>query len=103
MYKRQGEHRAVGRAHSGDPAPGSGDGGGGLPGVQPGPAPDGGPQQGGRREDGLDLGVLRVVDAAGESGGAVRFEVGGAVDAYGTDSGRRLALREGVEGGEGFG
>ncbi|SCF94622.1 hypothetical protein GA0115255_112242 [Streptomyces sp. Ncost-T6T-2b] len=98
-----GHHRTVGRANSGDPPAGSGDRGDGFAGTDPGAAPDGGPQQSGGGEDGLHLGVLRIVDATGEAGGDVGFELADTVDAFGADADCRLACGERVQGGETFG
>ncbi len=62
----------------------------------------GGAQQGRRRAGGLDLGVLRVVDASGEAGRQVRFPVGefGGGHVVGGDAGGALPVREGAERGE---
>lgn len=65
--------------------------------------PDRGAQQRGRREDGLHLGVLRVVDAAGEAGRAVGFEFADVLDGLGADARGRPARGERVQGPEGFG
>lgn len=78
------------------PAPGvpqqAGDGG---PGAESGAGPPGGTQQPGRAS-GLDLGVLRVVDAAGEPGGESGLQVveGVARHGHGVDTGEPLPRGE---------